>query len=96
MAARKETIARKELIFSEAETDIYEFFDKMPGAFAKNVKQAMRAYMVREEFRVDYDRIRRIVEEAIVENAVTGLSAEELEAKKNKPEKSFFGLGKTF
>ena len=96
MTTRKETIARKELVFSEAEADIYEYFNNMPGAFAKNVKQAMRAYMVREDFRVDQDRIRRIVEEAIIENAVTGLSAEELEAKRNKPEKSFFGLGKTF
>ena len=95
MSKRKE-VARKELVFSDAEMDIFEYFDNMPGAFAKNVKTVMRAYMVKEEFRIDYDRIRRIVEDAIIENAVVGMSAEDLEEKKNKPDKSFFGIGKTY
>lgn len=96
MASKNNDIIRKEISFSEADLDVFVFFDIMPGAFSKNVKNVMRSYMMKEEFRIDYDRIRRIVEDVVEEHAVLGLSAADIEEKKNKPEKSFFGLGKTY
>lgn len=76
--------------------ELYNFIDKMPGAFSKNVKQILVSYMMKEEFRIDYDRIRRIVESAVESIEIAGMSSDEIEQRKNQPEKSFFGIGKTY
>lgn len=86
---------RKEIVFSDADSDIYEYVNSMKGAFATNLKQILREHMLMQQYRVDYDRVRRIVEDVIDEKGIAMADGSD-RLKQQEPEKSFFGIGKTY
>lgn len=67
---------RKEVKFTDADADLIEYIEAQEIGFAPFIKQALREYIVLKESKVDYDRIRRIVEDVIDAKGISIASGE--------------------
>lgn len=84
---------RKEVVFSEADKDLVEYIEAQGIGYGPFIKQALREHKVMKELRVDYDRIRRIVEEVIDGKVINVIGGEQPHTAP-KEVKNFFGIGK--
>lgn len=84
---------RKEIVFSEADEDLVEYIEAQGIGYGPFIKQALREHKMMKELRVDYDRIRRIVEEVIDAKGISSTGGEMI-AKAPKEVEKFFGIGK--
>lgn len=84
---------RKEIVFSEADEDLIEYIEAQGIGYGPFIKQALREHKKMKELRVDYDRIRRIVEDVVGEKVISVIGGEQSPAAP-KEVKKFFGIGK--
>ena len=84
---------RKEVVFSEADKDLVEYIEAHGIGYGPFIKQALREHKVMKDLRVDYDRIRRIVEDVVGEKVISVIDAERPHTAP-KEVKNFFGIGK--
>lgn len=84
---------RKEVKFTDADADLIDYIEAQEIGFAPFIKQALREYIVLKESKVDYDRIRRIMEEVIDAKGISSTGGEPATRAPKEVEK-FFGIGK--
>lgn len=84
---------RKEIKFSEVDKDLIEYIEAQGIGYGPFIKQALREHKMMKELRVDYDRIRRIMEEVIDAKGVSIAGGESV-VKAPKEVEKFFGIGK--